>query len=51
MAGGFDGVVRALEIFTDQIERTMRLLGVSHLDELTPKHVTQLKALVPLTTR
>jgi L-lactate dehydrogenase (cytochrome) len=49
MAGGYDGVVRALEIFTDQIERTMRLLGVSHLDELTPKHVTQLKALVPLT--
>ena len=49
MAGGYDGVVRALEIFTDQIERTMRLLGVSHLDELTPKHVTQLRALVPLT--
>ncbi len=49
MAGGYDGVVRALEIFTDQIERTMRLLGVSHLDELTPAHVTQLQKLVPLT--
>ena len=48
MAGGYDGVVRALEMFTDQIERTMRLLGVSHLDELTPKHVTQLRALVPM---
>jgi L-lactate dehydrogenase (cytochrome) len=42
-------VVRALEIFTDQIERTMRLLGVSHLDELKPAHVTQLQKLVPLT--
>jgi L-lactate dehydrogenase (cytochrome) len=49
MAGGYDGVVRALEIFTDQIERTMRLLGVSHLDELKPAHVTQLQKLVPLT--
>jgi L-lactate dehydrogenase (cytochrome) len=51
MAGGYDGVVRALEIFTDQIERTMRLLGVSHLDELTPAHVTQLQKLVPLTNK
>jgi L-lactate dehydrogenase (cytochrome) len=49
MAGGYDGVVRALDIFTDQIQRTMRLLGVSHLDELTPKHVTQLRAMVPIT--
>jgi len=48
MAGGYDGVVRALEIFSDQIVRTMRLLGVSHLDELKPSHVTQLQSLVPL---
>jgi len=50
MAGGYDGVVRALDIFSDQIERTMRLLGVSHLDELKPAHVTQLQKMVPLTT-
>jgi len=51
MSGGYDGVVRALEIFSDQIERTMRLLGVAHLDELKPAHVTQLTKLVPLTTK
>jgi len=51
MAGGYDGVVRALEIFTDQIQRTMRLLGVAHLDELKPSHVTQLTKLVPLSTK
>jgi L-lactate dehydrogenase (cytochrome) len=51
MSGGYDGVVRALEIFSDQIQRTMRLLGVAHLDELKPAHVTQLTKLVPLTTR
>jgi L-lactate dehydrogenase (cytochrome) len=50
MAGGYDGVVRGLEIFTDQIERTMRLLGVVSLDELEPAHVTQLTRLVPLNT-
>jgi L-lactate dehydrogenase (cytochrome) len=49
MSGGYDGVVRALEIFSDQIERTMRLLGVAHLDELKPAHVTQLTKMVPLT--
>jgi isopentenyl diphosphate isomerase/L-lactate dehydrogenase-like FMN-dependent dehydrogenase len=26
--------------------RTMKLLGVTELDELTPKHVTQLQALI-----
>jgi L-lactate dehydrogenase (cytochrome) len=42
MAGGRRGVDRAIEILTDQIQRTMRLLGVSTLDELGPQHVTQL---------
>lgn len=51
MAGGYDGVVRALEIFSDQIQRTMKLLGVAHLDELKPAHVTQLTKLVPLTNK
>jgi len=27
--------------------RTMRLLGVTCLEELSPKHVTQLRRLVP----
>lgn len=51
MSGGYEGVVRALEIFTDQIQRTMRLLGVAHLDELKPSHVTQLTKLVPLSQK
>ncbi len=47
MAGGRDGVDRAIEILQAQIERTMRLLGVSTLDELEPGHVTQLVRLAP----
>ncbi len=47
MAGGRDGVDRAIEILQGQIERTMRLLGVSTLDELEPGHVTQLVRLAP----
>lgn len=43
MAGGRPGVDRAIEILTAQIERTMRLLGVTTLDELEPGHVTQLQ--------
>ena len=38
MAGGEAGVDRALAILRDQVTRTMRLLGVSSLDELTPEH-------------
>ncbi len=49
MAGGKAGVVRALEILTGEITRTMQLLGVQHLDELSPRHVTQLQELVPIT--
>ena len=51
MAGGHAGVVRALEILTQQITRTMQLLGVSELDELNPSHVTQLQDLVPLVNK
>ncbi|HEX5861995.1 MAG TPA: alpha-hydroxy acid oxidase [Nocardioides sp.] len=47
MAGGRPGVDRAIEILRAQIERTMRLLGVSTLDELEPRHVTALRRLVP----
>ena len=39
MAGGQDGVERALEIMRTQMIRNMKLLGVNSLDELTPKHV------------
>lgn len=42
MAGGEAGVDRAVEILSSQVSRTMRLLGVTSLDELEPRHVTQL---------
>jgi L-lactate dehydrogenase (cytochrome) len=48
MAGGRAGVDRTIEILTDQLVRTMKLLEVASLDELTPKHVTQLQRLVPV---
>jgi L-lactate dehydrogenase (cytochrome) len=48
MAGGEAGVNRAIDILSEQIARTMRLLGVTSLEELTPAHVTQLARLVPL---
>jgi L-lactate dehydrogenase (cytochrome)/glycolate oxidase len=47
MAGGREGVDRTIEILRGQIERTMRLLGVTALDELEPGHVTQLVRLEP----
>ncbi|MET7771959.1 alpha-hydroxy acid oxidase [Nocardia sp. NPDC005366] len=47
MAGGEAGVDRAIEILSEQVERTMRLLGVTALEELTPQHVTQLIRLAP----
>lgn len=47
MAGGREGVDRTIEILQGQIERTMRLLGVSSLDELEPGHVTMLERLSP----
>jgi len=50
MAGGEAGVDRMIEILSDQISRTMRLLGVASLDELVPEHVTQLQRLVPRQT-
>jgi len=51
MAGGREGVDRAIQILAEQIARTMRLLGVASLDELTPTHVTQLARLQPLHPR
>lgn len=45
MAGGREGVDRALEILRGQMLRTMKLLGVSSLEELTPEHVKILQRL------
>ncbi len=48
MAGGREGVDRMIAILRDQIERTMKLLGVATLAELTPGHVTQLARAHPV---
>ncbi|WP_053383291.1 alpha-hydroxy acid oxidase [Leucobacter celer] len=48
MAGGRAGVDRMIAILRSEIERTMTLLGVSSLEELEPRHVTQLRRLVPV---
>ena len=48
MAGGRQGVDRTIAILRTEIERTMALLGVSTLDELEPRHVTQLRRLEPI---
>ena len=48
MAGGREGVDRTIQILTDQLIRTMKLLQVNSLAELGPQHVTQLTRLQPL---
>ncbi|GAB3395289.1 quinone-dependent L-lactate dehydrogenase [Humibacter soli] len=48
MAGGRQGVDKTIDILATQLRRTMRLLGVSSLEELNPSHVTQLARLVPV---
>ncbi|MCV7169665.1 alpha-hydroxy-acid oxidizing protein [Mycobacterium manitobense] len=48
MAGGEAGVQRAVDILADQVSRTMRLLGVTSMAELTPRHVTQLRRMRPV---
>ena len=47
MAGGRRGVDRTIEILSTELVRTMKLLGVASLAELTPTHVTQLERLTP----
>lgn len=47
MAGGRAGVDRTIQILSEQIVRTMKLVQVASLEELEPKHVTQLQRLVP----
>jgi L-lactate dehydrogenase (cytochrome) len=48
MAGGEAGVNRAIEILQTGLIRTMQLLGVTCLEELSPTHVTQLRRLGPV---
>jgi len=48
MAGGRRGADRAIAILRSEIVRTMALLGVSSLEELEPRHVTQLRSLAPI---
>lgn len=45
MAGGREGVDRAIAILAEQVVRTMKLLEVRSLEELGPEHVTQLRRL------
>jgi L-lactate dehydrogenase (cytochrome) len=47
MAGGRRGVDRTIEILSGELVRTMKLLGVASLAELSPAHVTQLERLTP----
>nr|WP_269809777.1 alpha-hydroxy acid oxidase [Kineosporia rhizophila] len=48
MAGGRQGVDKTIEILSDQVVRTMKLLGAHSLEELGPQHVTQLERLGPI---
>ena len=43
MAGGRDGVARAIEILEAQMVRTMKLLGIKELSKLTPDLVDTLR--------
>lgn len=51
MAGGRRGVDRTIEILSGEIERTMKLLQVGTIDELEPRHVTQLRSLTAVERR
>jgi L-lactate dehydrogenase (cytochrome) len=51
MAGGRAGVDRAIAILSEELTRTMKLLGARSIEELGPAHVTQLERLVPRSRR
>ena len=38
-AYGTDGVLKAIQLLSDEIETTMRLLGVTSLDQLDPSYL------------
>lgn len=46
-AAGAEGVVRVLEILEDEMERTLALLGVASIGELTPQHLHAAPPVVP----
>ncbi len=46
MAGGREGVDRALDILRGQMSRTMKLVGVKSLEELEPGHAGMLQRMV-----
>ncbi|WP_433674670.1 alpha-hydroxy acid oxidase [Microbacterium gorillae] len=48
MAGGRRGVDKTISILGTEIERTMKLLEAASIEELSPKHVTQLSRLQPI---
>ena len=48
MAGGRRGVDRTIEILSEEVRRTIKLLQVQNVAELEPKHVTQLRRLQPI---
>jgi L-lactate dehydrogenase (cytochrome) len=48
MAGGEAGVTRCIEILSSEIERTMKLLGVTSVAELNRDHVRALTRSVPI---
>lgn len=50
MAGGRAGVDKMIQILESEIRRTMGLLGVNTIEELSPRHVTQLTRLAPRQT-
>jgi L-lactate dehydrogenase (cytochrome) len=51
MAGGRAGADRAIKILSDEVVRTMKLLGVTSVQELEAGHVTQLRRLAPVEHR
>ena len=48
MAGGRRGVDRTIEILSEEVRRTMKLLQVQNVAEQEPKHVTPLRRLQPI---
>lgn len=48
MAGGRRGVDKTISILRSEIERTMQLLEAESIEELSPRHVTQLSRMQPI---
>ena len=45
-AGGYEGLVRALQLLENEIVIAMGLLGVTRIDQLSPAHVCKAPAAV-----